>query len=56
MSVRAEHFAITILYAIQNVPSFTDRQIVKRLLHYQCFNAYFTALTLKHFMPLGHVQ
>ena len=33
MSVWAEHFAITILYAVQNAPSFTEHQIVKRLLH-----------------------
>ena len=33
MSVQAEHFAVTILYAMQNAPSFTEHQIVKRLLH-----------------------
>ena len=33
MSVRVEHCAVTILYAVQNEPSFTERQIVKRLLH-----------------------
>ena len=33
MSVLAEHFAVTILYAVLNAPSFTEHQIVKRLLH-----------------------